>query len=81
MHEFSRLGAGEINEFLEFCLSHETGVQDFEGGLEISFNHGIVDRAVSQLMPGVMDDLARVEHRQKFRRIQSRIDTAKDAGR
>lgn len=28
LSRLSRLGAGEIHEFLEFCLSHETGIQD-----------------------------------------------------
>jgi len=36
---------------------------------------------VSQLIAGVMGDLARVDHKQKLRRIQSGIDAAKDAGR
>jgi len=81
LSRLSRLGAGEIHEFLEFCLSHETGIQDLEVGLEISLNHDLVDRAVSQLIAGVMGDLARVEHKQKLRRIPSGIDAAKEAGR
>ena len=36
---------------------------------------------MSQLIAGVMGDLARVEHKQKLRRIQSGIDAAKEAGR
>jgi len=81
LSRLSRLGAGEIHEFLEFCLSHETGIQDIEVGLEISLDDDFVDRAVSQLIAGVMGDLARVEHKQKLRRIQSGIDAAKEAGR
>jgi DNA invertase Pin-like site-specific DNA recombinase len=81
LSRLSRLGAGEIHEFLEFCLCHETGIQDLGVGLEISLEDDLVDRAVSQLIAGVMGDLARVEHKQKLRRIQSGIDAAKDAGR
>ncbi|MFC7078210.1 recombinase family protein [Haloarcula halophila] len=81
LSRLSRLGGGEIHEFLEFCLSHETSVQDMEVGLEISLEDDLVDRAVSQLIAGVMGDLARVEHKQKLRRIQSGIDAAKEAGR
>ena len=81
LSRLSRLGAGEIHEFLEFCLSHETGIQDLEVGLEISLEDDLVDRAVSQLIAGVTGDLARVEHKQKLRRIQSGIDAAKEAGR
>ena len=36
---------------------------------------------MSQLIAGMIGDLARVEHKQKLRRIQSGIDAAKDAGR
>jgi len=57
VHELSRLSrlcAGEIHEFLEFCLSHETGIQDLEVGLEISLEDDIVDRAVSQLIAGMI---------------------------
>jgi len=81
LSRLSRLGAGEIHDFLEFCLSHETSIQDLEVGLEISLDDDLVDRAVSQLIAGVMGDLARVEHKQKLRRIQSGIDAAKEAGR
>jgi len=81
LSRLSRLGAGEIHDFLEFCLSHETGIRDLEVGLEISLEDDLVDRAVSQLIAGVMGDLARVEHKQKLRRIQSGIDAAKEAGR
>jgi DNA invertase Pin-like site-specific DNA recombinase len=81
LSRLSRLGAGEIHEFLEFCLSHETGIQDLEVGLEISLKDDIVDRAVRQPIAGLMGDLARVEHKQKLRRIQSGIDAAKVAGR
>ncbi|WP_277543324.1 recombinase family protein [Haloarcula laminariae] len=34
LSRLSRLGAGEIHDFLEFCLSHETGIQDLEVGLD-----------------------------------------------
>jgi DNA invertase Pin-like site-specific DNA recombinase len=81
LSRLSRLGAGEIHEFLEFCLTNETGVRDLEVGLEISLADDLVDRAVSQLIAGVMGDLARVEHKQKLRRIQSGIEAAQDAGR
>jgi len=81
LSRLSRLGAGEIHDFLEFCVSHETSIQDLEVGLEIGLDDDLVDRAVSQLIAGVMGDLARVEHKQKLRRIQSGIDAAKDAGR
>ncbi|WP_233563519.1 recombinase family protein [Haloarcula sp. Atlit-7R] len=81
LSRLSRLGAGEIHDFLEFCLSHEMGIQDLEVGLAISLDDDLTDRAVSQLIAGAMGDLARVEHKQKLRRIQSGIDAAREAGR
>jgi len=36
LSRLSRLGAGETHDFLEFCLKHETGVQAFEVGLELT---------------------------------------------
>jgi DNA invertase Pin-like site-specific DNA recombinase len=66
LSRLSRLGACEIHEFLEFCLSHKTGIQDLEVGLEITLYDDFADRAVSQLIAGVMGDLARVEHKQKL---------------
>ncbi|WP_233560833.1 recombinase family protein [Haloarcula sp. Atlit-47R] len=81
LSRLSRLAAGEIRDFLEFCLSHEMGIQDLEVGLAISLDDDLTDRAVSQLIAGAMGDLARVEHKQKLRRIQSGIDAAREAGR
>lgn len=50
-------------------------------GLEIRLDDDHVDRAVSQLIAGVMGDLARVEHKQKLRRITSGIKAAQQAGK
>jgi len=38
LSRLSRLGASEIHEFLEFCLTNETGVLDPEVGLETSLD-------------------------------------------
>lgn len=81
LSRLSRLGAGEIHEFIQHCLSNETGVYDMEVGLDISLDDDLVDRAVSQLIAGVMGDLARIEHKQKMRRIQSGIEAAQKAGK
>lgn len=81
LSRLSRLGAGEIHEFIQHCLENETGVHDMEVGLDISLDDDHVDRAVSQLIAGVMGDLARIEHKQKLRRIQSGIESARNAGK
>ncbi|WP_418280814.1 recombinase family protein [Halorubrum sp. DTA98] len=81
LSRLSRLGAGATHEFLEHALEHETSVKDLEVGLELDLDDGIVDRAVKQLIAGVMGDLARVEHKQKLRRIRSGIRAAQEAGK
>jgi DNA invertase Pin-like site-specific DNA recombinase len=77
----SRLGAGAIASFLELALENDTSVKDLEIGLEISLDDSLVDRAVKQMLAGLMGDLARVEHRQKLRRIESGIRSAQAAGK
>lgn len=77
----SRLGAGAIAEFLEHALENDTSVKDLEIGLEISVDDSRVDQAVTQMLAGIMGDLARVEHRQKLRRIESGIRSAQAAGK
>lgn len=81
LSRLSRLGAGEIHQFIQYCLANETGVHDMEVGLSISLDDDLVDRAVSQLIAGVMGDLARIEHKQKLRRIQSGIKSAQKNGK
>lgn len=81
LSRLSRLGAGEIHTFIEHALEHNTSVKDLEVGLELNLDDSTVDRAVKQLIAGVMGDLARVEHKQKLRRINSGIRTAQNAGK
>lgn len=80
LSRLSRLGADAIHEFLEHTLENDTSVKDLEVGLELNLDDGIVDRAVKQMIAGVMGDLARVEHKQKLRRITSGIRAAQNAG-
>lgn len=81
LSRLSRLGAGAIHEFLEHALANDTGLKDLEVGLHIDLDDDLVDRAVKQLIAGVMGDLARVEHKQKLRRINSGIRAAEAAGK
>jgi len=81
LSRISRLGAGQIHEFIEHCLEHDVSVKDLEVGLEIDVDASMVDRAVKQMIAGIMGDLARVEHKQKLRRINSGIKTAQNAGK
>jgi DNA invertase Pin-like site-specific DNA recombinase len=84
VHELSRvsrLGAGAIHELLEHCLEHQTSVKDLEVGLEIDLDDSPVTSAVKQMIAGIMGDLARVEHKQKLRRINSGINAAQNAGK
>lgn len=81
LSRLSRLGGGEIHEFIQHCLEHDTGTHDLEVGLSIDPNDSAVDRAVTGMIAGIMGDLARIEQKQKIRRIRSGIESAKEAGK
>ena len=77
----SRLGGGEIHDFIQLCLEHDTSVQDREVGLSIDVDGSEVDQAVKQMLAGLLGDLAKIEHKQKLRRIRSGIAAAQEAGK
>jgi DNA invertase Pin-like site-specific DNA recombinase len=81
LSRLSRLGGGEIHNFLQHALEHNTSVRDLEVGLELDVDDSMVDQAVTQMIAGLMGDLARIEQTQKVRRIQSGIDAAREAGK
>jgi len=81
LSRLSRLGGGEIHNFIQYALKHDTSVRDLEVGLSIDVDDSAVDRAVTQMIAGIMGDLARIEQKQKVRRIRSGIDAAQDAGK
>ena len=81
LSRLSRLGGAEIHMFLEHAIDHETSVKDLEVGLSIDVDDSMVDRAVSQMIANIMGDLARIEHKQKLRRIESGIAAAQNAGK
>ncbi|MFW6382416.1 MAG: recombinase family protein [Haloferacaceae archaeon] len=77
----SRLGGGEIHNFIQHALEHDTSIRDREVGLSIDVGGSEVDRAVKELIAGLLGDLAKIEHKQKMRRIRSGIRAAQDAGK
>ena len=77
----SRLGGGEVLEFIQHCLDNDTSVEDREVGLTIDVTDDVIDQAVTELLAGVMGQLAKIEHKQKMRRIRSGIRAAQDAGK
>jgi DNA invertase Pin-like site-specific DNA recombinase len=81
LSRLSRLGAGEIQRFLQHCVEHNVALFDLEVGLELDASASGVDRAVSSMIAGVMGDLARIEHKQKLRRIRSGISAAQEQGK
>lgn len=80
LSRLSRLGGGEIHNVLQHALEHETSVRDLEVGLELDIDDSMVDQAVTQMIAGLMGDLARIEQKQKVRRVQSGIDATQEAG-
>ena len=84
IHEISRLsrlGGGEVQQFIQHCLRNDTSLKDLETGLSLSVSDSIVDQAVKEMMVSVMGHLARIEQKQKIRRIQSGIRTAQEQGK
>ena len=77
----SRLGGGEIHDFIQHALEHDTSVRDREVGLSIDVDGSDVDQAVKQMLASLLGDLAKIEHKQKLRRIRSGIAAAQDAGK
>jgi len=77
----SRLGGGEIHEFIQHALQHDTSVRDREVGLSIDVDGTEVDQAVKQMLASLLGDIAKIEHKQKLRRIRSGIEAAQDAGK
>lgn len=81
LSRLSRLGGAEIHMFLEHAIEHEASVKDLEVGLSIDVDDSMVDQAVSQMIANIMGDLARIEQKQKLRRIESGIAAAQNAGK
>lgn len=81
LSRLSRLGGGEIHEFIQHALDHDTSVRDLEVGLSINVDDSMVDRAVTEMIANIMGDLARIEQKQKVRRIRSGIEAAQQAGK
>ena len=77
----SRLGGGEIHDFIQHALEYDTSVRDREVGLSIDVDGSEVDQAVKQMLASLLGDLAKIEHKQKLRRIRSGIAAAQDAGK
>ena len=81
LSRLSRLGGGEIHDFIQHAIEHDTSVRDLEVGLSLDVDDSMVDRAVTQMIANLMGDLARIEQKQKIRRIRSGINAAKEAGK
>lgn len=76
----SRLGSGEIPQFIQHCLDHETSVDDLEVGLSVDVDDTAFSQAVNEMIVGLLGSLAKIEHKQKMRRIRSGIEAAQSAG-
>jgi DNA invertase Pin-like site-specific DNA recombinase len=84
VHEISRLsrlGAGEIEEFVAHALEHDTAVEDLEVGLSLRVEDSDMQRAMYELLATVMGKLADIERKQTLRRIRSGIRSAREAGK
>lgn len=72
---------GEILLFIQHCLDNTISFEVREVGLPINVTGDVGGEAVTELLIGVMGQLAKVKHKQKLRRIRSGIRAAQDAGK
>ena len=84
VHEISRLsrvGAGEIADFIRHALEHDTSVESLDVGLSIRVDDPEIQQSVYTMVANIMGDLAKIERQQTLRRIRSGIRSAREAGK
>jgi DNA invertase Pin-like site-specific DNA recombinase len=84
VHEISRLsrvGAGEIADFIRHALEHDTAVESLDVGLSIRVDDPEIQQSVYTMVANIMGDLAKIERQQTLRRIRSGIRSAREAGK
>lgn len=84
VHEISRLsrlGGAEVQKFIQHCLENDTSVKDLEVGLEIRVEDSELQQTIFKMIASLMGDLAKIEHKQKMRRIRSGIRAAQEQGK
>jgi DNA invertase Pin-like site-specific DNA recombinase len=81
--EISRIDRGgvSISDFLEETLEHGCGVVALDIGLEIAVDDEELTQIVYSMVAEIMGKIAKIEHRQKMRRIESGIRRAQKEGR
>lgn len=77
----SRLGGGEIYEFIQHALKHETGVESLDVGLSIRVDDPALQQPIYTMIANIMGNLAKIEHQQKMKRIRSGIRAAQNEGK
>jgi DNA invertase Pin-like site-specific DNA recombinase len=80
LSRLSRLGPGEIHRFIQHCLEHQAAIESLDIGLSIHVDDPRLQQTVYTMIANIMGDLAKIEHEQKFHRIQSGIRAAQRAG-
>lgn len=80
LSRLSRLGAGEIHQFIQHCMKRETAIESLDIGLSIHVNDPRLQRTVYTMAANIMGDLVKIEHEQKLHRLQSGIRAVQRAG-
>lgn len=81
LSRLSRTGAADVMEFVELCISTDTGLEVLDSVIEIDPSAPEMQQSVQKLIASLMSELAALQHRQKMERIQSGIRSAQDAGK
>ncbi len=74
-------GAGEVQEFIQHCLLHGTGVDGKDIGLEIYVSEHQLKEYVYELVAEIMGRLAAIHRQETVEQISSGIRAAQEAGK
>ncbi len=77
----ARLGAGELESFIQHCLLYGAGIEGLDVGLEIYVRNGRFKRRLYSMVAEVMGRLAAMQREQTFEQLSSGVRAAQEAGK
>lgn len=81
LEAIARLGAGEVESFIQHCLLYGTGIEGLDVGLEIYVRDGQFKERLYSMVAEVMDRLATIQREQTFEQLSSGVRAAQEAGK
>ncbi len=77
----TRLGAGELESFIQHCLLYGAGVKGLDVGLEIYVQDGQFKERLYSMVAEVMGRLATLQREQTFEQLSSGVRAAQEVGK